>query len=87
MIFSVEVPDAIASQLRLDGPQPSRRALEALALEGYRTGELSRGQVSELLDLEFNETMAFLKDHGCMRSITPEDFDQDVKALQAFLGR
>ena len=54
MTISVQVPDALAKALHLDGPQLNRRALEALALDGYRTGELSRGQVSELLDLEVN---------------------------------
>jgi predicted HTH domain antitoxin len=61
MIVSVDVPDLIATQLHLNGEQGNRRALEMFALEGYRTGELSRGQVSELLDLEFNETERFLK--------------------------
>jgi len=53
MLVSVELPDPIAKQLHLDGEQGNRRALEIFALEGYRTGELSRGQISELLDLEF----------------------------------
>jgi predicted HTH domain antitoxin len=87
MIFSVQVPDALAKPLHLDGPQPDRRALEALALDGYRFGELSRGQVSELLDLEFNETMGFLKQHGCIRSITPEEFEREARELRELLGR
>ena len=87
MIFSVEVPDKFAKPLHLDGPQPDRRALEALALDGYRSGELSRGQVSELLDLEFNETMQFLKEHGCARSITFEEFEQESKIARELLGR
>jgi hypothetical protein len=52
MLVSVELPDPIAKQLHLDGEQGNRRALEIFALEGYRTGALSRGQVSELLDLD-----------------------------------
>jgi predicted HTH domain antitoxin len=87
MTFSVEIPDTFAKPLHLDGPQPNRRALEALARDGYRSGELSRGQVSELLDLEFNETMDFLKQHGCARSITPEEFEQEARELRDLLGR
>ena len=87
MIFSVEVPDTVAKSLHLDGPQPNRRALEALALDGYRSGDLSRGQVSELLDLEFNETMQFLKEHGCARSITLAEFEKEAKDLRELLGR
>jgi len=87
VIFSVEVPDSFTKPLHLDGPQPDRRALDALALDGYRSGELSRGQASELLDLEFNETMGFLKKHGCVRSITPEEFEKDAQGLRKLLGR
>ena len=87
MLVSVELPDQIAKQLHLDGEQRNRRALEILALEGYRNGELSRGQVSELLDLEFNETMEFLKAHGCVRSITLEEFEQEAKGLRELLSR
>jgi len=85
MLVSVELPDPIAKQLHLDGAQGNRRALEIFALDGYRNGELSRGQVSELLDLEFNETMEFLKAHDSVRSITLEDFEQDAKRLQELL--
>jgi predicted HTH domain antitoxin len=74
---SVQVPEALAKALHLDGPQLNRRALEALALDGYRTGELSRGQVSELLDLELNETMGFLKEHGCTHSLSIEEFERE----------
>lgn len=85
MLVSVELPDQIAKQLHLDGEQRNRRALEILALEGYRNGELSRGQVSELLGLEFNETMQFLKTRDSIRSITLEEFEQDAKRLRELL--
>ncbi|RYD29493.1 MAG: UPF0175 family protein [Verrucomicrobiaceae bacterium] len=87
MLVSVEIPDQIAYSLRLDGPQASRRALEMLALEGYKEGQLSRGQVSRMLDLEFNETEMFLKDHGAMLGLTAEDLEQDSANLQKFLSR
>ena len=87
MLVSVELPEPIAKQLHLDGEQGNRRALKIFAIEGYRTGELSRGQVSELLDLEFNETMQFLKEHGCARSITFAEFEQEAKAARELLGR
>ena len=82
MTISMQVPDAIAKALHLDGPELNRRALEALALDGYRTGELSRGQVSELLDLEVNETMGFLKVHGCAQSISIQEFEREAKAIR-----
>ncbi|MDZ4286398.1 MAG: UPF0175 family protein [Prosthecobacter sp.] len=87
MLLSVELPDLIARSLHLDGPASSRRALEMLALEGYRGGELSRGQVSEMLGLEFNETEHFLRQHGADLRYTVEDFEQDSKNLRQFLAK
>jgi predicted HTH domain antitoxin len=87
MILSVELPDAFARQLHLDGAEGPRRALEKFALEGYRAGELSRGQVSELLDMEFNETERFLKEHGCGLGMSFEEYEQDSKRLREFLAR
>ena len=41
----------------------TQRARQMLVLEGYREGRLSRGQVSEMLDLGFHETELFLAEH------------------------
>ena len=82
MRFTVDIPHSFAMALHLDGPQPDRRVLEVLALHGYRSGMLSRGQVSELLDLEFNETMGFLKQHDCARSISFEEVEQEVQQFR-----
>ena len=87
MLLSVELPDLIAHSLRLDGPSSSRRALEMLALEGYREGKLSRGQVSEMLDLEFNETEQFLSQLGADHEYSMEDFCQDAQNLRRFLAK
>jgi predicted HTH domain antitoxin len=81
----VNIPDNIAAQLRLDGERGTRRALEIFAVEGYRSGELSRGQISEMLDLELNETMRFLQEHGCTQSITLGEFDEEGAAMREFL--
>jgi predicted HTH domain antitoxin len=86
MLLSVEVPDPIAHSLRLDGPQSKRRALEMFALEGYRSGELSRGQISEMLEMEFNETEKFLKDHGAFLQYTADDLEKDAANLREFLS-
>ena len=87
MILSVDVPDQIAHRLRLDGPRSNRRALEMFALEGYRSGDLSRGQVSELLGLGFTDAEQFLKDHNAHIGTTIEEFREDAANLERFLGR
>lgn len=87
MLLSVELPDPIAKQLHLDGERGSRRALEMFALEGYRSGELSRGQVSELLGQSFYETEAFLKEHNCGLGPTFEQHERSLERLRGFLAR
>ena len=87
MILSFEIPDAIARQLHLDGPQGSRRALQLLALAGYRAGDLSRGQVSALLDMEFNETEGFLKESKMHNPLTVEEFQRNSEALEKLIKR
>lgn len=57
------------------------------ALEGYRAGELSRGQVSELLEMEFNETERFLKEHNAFIPLTLEEFERDSEGLEGFLSK
>ena len=86
MILTVEIPDSLARQLHLDGPEGPRRALEMIALEGCRAGDLSRGQVSELLGQSFYETEAFLKEHGCGTGLTIEEYNRDTAALKKLLA-
>lgn len=87
MIISVEVPDPIARQMRLDDAQGGRRALEMFAIEGYRSGQLSRGQVSELLALSLWETESFLKQHHCGLGLTFEEYERDLERAREFLAR
>jgi hypothetical protein len=87
MTFTVEIPDSFARPLHLDGPQPDRRALEVFALEAYRAGELSRGQVSELLGIGFHETEQFLKAHNAGIGLTLDEFHEDAERLEKLLAR
>ena len=84
MIVSVEIPDGIARQLHLDGPEAQRLARERLVLDGYRTGELSRGQVSELLGLSFHETEALIKQRGYGQSLSYAEYQEQSDAARAF---
>jgi len=87
MTLSVEVPDQIARSLHLDGPQSNRRALEMLALEGYRAGDLSRGQVGALLGLSFYETEEFLKKNHAYIEFTLKEFQEGSDALETLLAK
>jgi predicted HTH domain antitoxin len=86
MIVTVEIPDAVARQMHLDGPEAQRRTLVRLAVDGYRVGELSRGQVSELLDLSLWETEALLKEHGSGLGMTFEQYEKDFAEARTRFG-
>jgi hypothetical protein len=85
MLVSVEIPDTFAHQLHLDGPERNRRALEIFALEGYRTLELSRRQVGELLGLSFYETEEFLKRSHATIPLSMEEYERGSSALSSVL--
>jgi predicted HTH domain antitoxin len=63
MEVTLHIPDDIVKLLSAAGGDVSRRALEAIALEGYREHALTLYQVSEMLDLSRVETEDFLGQH------------------------
>lgn len=79
--IAVEVPEEIAKRLENAWPDVSRGALEAVALEGYRDGTLSRDQVGQLLGFSLWETEAFLKQRQAYLEYTEEDLALDRSAL------
>ena len=85
MVVTIQLPDAIAHHLGLDS-RPEQRALEALILEDYRKGDLSRGLVSELLGLSFSATERFLHEHGANLELTEDDLAQGAANLQKALA-
>ncbi|MBI3303947.1 MAG: UPF0175 family protein [Deltaproteobacteria bacterium] len=77
----MELPDDIAQQLETAWRDVPRRALEALAVEGYRSGALTRGQVQRLLNLSWWETETFLKERQTYLRYDETDLAQDRAAL------
>jgi len=75
MAVTIALPEPIEQQLRRAWGNLDRKALEVLAIEGYRAEALSAGQVAELLGLSVIETEAFLKERGIDLRLTIEDFD------------
>jgi predicted HTH domain antitoxin len=80
MGMTVEISNEIEKSLAREWPDVRRRALEAIALAGYRDGALSRGQIAEMLGLNFWESEAFLKEHGAYLDLDTEDFEEDLAA-------
>jgi hypothetical protein len=77
--ITVELPDDLA-QL----PDPARAALEAFALEGYRSGALTAHQIRVLLGFETRcELDGFLKEHGVWeRSYSVDDLEKDAEGFE-----
>jgi hypothetical protein len=83
MKLMVEIPDDVAERLAAAGEDLSRRALEALALEGYKLGRLTRAELRRLLGFGTRaELDAFFKAHEVFGSYTPADLEQDRRDLQ-----
>lgn len=81
MHIDVELPEEIGRRLQAEWKDVSRGALEAIAVEGYRDGTLTRDHVGQLLDLSFWETEAFLKRRQAYLQYTDADLDQDRQDL------
>jgi predicted HTH domain antitoxin len=87
MNVAVELPDDIAQQLETAWHDMPRRVLEAVAVEGYRSGALTRGQVRRLLQLSWWETEAFLKERQAYLPYDEADLEQDRAALDRVLPK
>jgi len=85
MLIEIQIPDDAAQALSARYPDLSRAALEALALEGYRSGRLSGGKVKEMLGfVTIMQVHAFLKEHGVYLNYSIADLELDIKTSQAF---
>src|SRR5271154_725222 len=79
--ITVEIPDNLAGLLSAGGNDLSRTALEAMALEGYRTEQLTESDLKELLGFETRmEVHGFLKDHGACIHYSVEDLDHETES-------
>jgi hypothetical protein len=82
--IAVELPEDIAKQLESAWSDVSRGALEAVVLEGYRDGTLSREQLGRVLGLSFWDTEAFLKERQAYLAYDEQDLEQDRRDLDNF---
>ncbi len=78
MQITVELPDDLAQR-----PNAGREALEALVIEGYRSGKLSHYHASQLLGISRFEFDGFLKGRNIYDyAYDLEDLEQDQEALR-----
>jgi hypothetical protein len=85
MQLTLEIPDDMAQRLTPEGQDPARTALEALAIEGYRSGALTPSHTRRLLGFETRyELDGFLKAHNVWEhAYGIEELEQDRRTMQA----
>ena len=74
--------DASETLRRAFGTDLDRAALEALAIEGYRTARLTAGEVARVLGLETSiAAQAWLAQHAIEPNYGIDDFKADIEDL------
>jgi predicted HTH domain antitoxin len=88
MEVTLHIPDDIAKRLSAAGGDVSRRALEAIALEGYREQTLTLYQISEMLGLSRVETEDFLGQHHIPLAVIDEaELEREAALFEAAFRR
>jgi hypothetical protein len=83
MNLTLEIPDDLAGQLTAAGGDLSRRALEALALEEYKSGHLTEDELRRMLGFGTRYQLdGFLKAHDVWIEYTLDDFRREVDSLK-----
>ena len=75
----LDLPDAAIGQLAEEGRDLSRTALEALAIDAYRTNRITAHQLCTLLEIPSrHELDGFLKRHGVPLEYSIDDFEGEA---------
>jgi len=83
MQVTVDIPDDVAERLRAAGGDLSRRALEALALEEYKQGRLTKPELRRWLGFGTRDALdGFLKAHGVFESYSLDDLERERRDLE-----
>lgn len=79
----VDLPETLAARLRASGQDPSAAALEALAIDAYRVGQLTAHELCEVLSVPSRTALdGVLKAHGVPLEYTIEDFEAERETLE-----
>lgn len=88
MSLIITLPNRIEQELAAEwGDDLERRAVEALAAEGYRSGALSTGEVAEMLGVSINEADGFLKRRGLFVVNGLDEVETDTAVLEHLLTK
>jgi len=82
MEITVRIPDDLAERLSA-ASELGRRALEALALEEFKLGHLTKPELRRLLGFATREALdGFLKAHDVFEPYTLDDLERDREDLK-----
>jgi hypothetical protein len=85
MDVQLQIPDDVARVIQNQQPDLSRAALEALALEGYRSERLSEGQVRRMLGFRTRmQVHTFFKAHNVYLNYSIRELENDLASLKNF---
>jgi hypothetical protein len=88
MNLTFDIPDELAAILAPPGKDLSRAALEAVAVEGYRSDQLTEADLRRLLGFETRmEVHAFLKEHRAFLPYTVQDLEHDREVARQVAQR
>jgi hypothetical protein len=84
MTVTVRLPDELATHLAATGGADlERRVLEAVVLEEFRSGRMSKAALRRALGFEvLDEVDCFLKAHAVWEYISLDDVRSDVETLE-----
>jgi hypothetical protein len=80
--LDLEIPDDLAGRLSASGTDLSRRALEAFALEEFKSERISQAELRRLLGLSRYALDGFLKAHDIWIDYSLDDFDREMESLK-----
>jgi len=87
MEITVRIPDDLADRLGTAG-ELERRALEALALEEYKLGRLTKPELRRLLGFGTRDALdGFLKAHDVYEQYTLDDLERERQDFQSCLRK
>jgi Uncharacterised protein family (UPF0175) len=83
MQVTLDLPDELSASLAAAGPDLSRAALEAIALEQYRERKLTTAQLRRVLGFPSRyELDGFLKQRGVWLDYSWQDLEHDRETHQ-----
>ncbi len=87
MAVTINLPPLVEDRLRERLGDLDAVAKLGLAIEAYRSAELSLGQFADLLGISQNEADGLLKQRGVMLEYSAEELAAERAELERLLGR